>query len=191
MTAQSRVFEWGELAAVELLVGNLALGIADVNGATGSQREQVAAGVRRIQLDDLALVIEGDPVEDHEAAAFQRVPSHERLGQIIEAGPIDDYAGLADRVDEGPARGITQHKRLSAFAGVKKGLADTAVDDELSVFHDLRQLILGVTVNENLRSVNPRGQIVPGGTVDVNAHASGVRAQAIGDEAMTLGREPP
>src|SRR5208337_4765300 len=102
----------------------------------------------------------GDSVEDNEATAVEWVARHERLGQIIKAGAVDDHAGLSDGVDERTPGGVAQHECVPTFAGIEERLADTAIYDERPVFHDLGQLILSVAMHDHLRSVDAGGQIV-------------------------------
>jgi len=46
--------------------------------------------------------------EDHEAAALERVASHEGLGGIVQANAVDHDARLADGVDQRPAGGVAR-----------------------------------------------------------------------------------
>src|SRR5208337_2030926 len=109
----------------------------------------------------MSVVIEADAVHDYKPAALQRIASHERFSQIIQTSSVDHYSRPADSVDERPPRSVAQDIRLPTLRCIQKSLSDVTVDYELSVFHDLRYLILGVAVHENFRAINPGGQVIP------------------------------
>ena len=141
-----------------------------------------------------AEVVELQAVEDHEAAALERVAGHEGLGEVVEAGAVDHDARLADGVDQRAAGGVAPDVDLAALGAVHERLADVAVDDELAGLHDLAELVLRVAVDVHLQPVDAGGLVVAGAVVEVDAHADGVRPEAdpvealpdqvVGDEAL-------
>ncbi len=132
----------------------------------------------------LAVVVELDAVQDHEAAAVQGVAGHERLRQEVQTGAVDDHPRPSHRVDERPARPVAQDEDLTALGAVHEGLPDVAVDDQLAALGDLSHLVLGVAVDVHLEAVHAAGGVVAVGAVEVDAHAVGGRAQTHAMEAL-------
>ena len=129
-------------------------------------------------------LVELHAVEDDEAAAVERVAGHERLGEEVEAGAVDDDARPADGVDQRPAGGVAEDVDVAALGAVQERLADVAVDDELAALHDLPELVLPVAVDDDREAVDAGGQVVAGAAVDVDAHVLRFRPQAAAGEAL-------
>ncbi len=124
----------------------------------------------------------------------KRVAGHERLGQEVQGGAVDDHPRAAHGVDHGPAGGVAQHVDLAALGAVEERLAHVAVNDELAALGDLADLVLGVAVDVDLQPVHAGAQVVARVVVAVDPQAVGAGAEAGGVEAGAAGvvvHQPP
>ena len=88
------------------------------------------------------------------------IAGHERLGQEVQGGAVDDHPRRADGVDHRATGGIAQHVDLAALGAVEERLSHVAVDDQLALLADLAELVLGVAVDVDLQAVHAGAEIV-------------------------------
>src|SRR5207245_8285501 len=89
-------------------------------------------------------------VNDDEPSAVVWVSGHERFCEIIQASSVDDNPWPSDCVDEWASSCVAKHVYIPALRCVHERLADVTVDHELSVFENLRGLVLSGAMNCNL-----------------------------------------
>ena len=143
------------MPAVQLLLVQPLKGVPDINGAATGQREQVAAWILGVEVDDATVDVEVDPVEDHEPAALERIAGHERLRQIVQGCAVDDHTWPPHRIDEGPPGCVPQDVDLTAFGPIQERLPRVAVDGEFAGLQDLADLVLRIVMHVHLYSVHP------------------------------------
>ena len=138
--------------------------------AAGREGEKVRPGIRRRLLADRAAVIELDPVEHHESSARVRIARHERLREVIEAGPVDHHARPPHGIDQRAPGRVPHDIHLAAFRAVHEGLPDIAEHDETAPLHDLAQLVLAAVVYAELHAVHAGRDVVARASEKVQPH---------------------
>ena len=186
MSCQSASVNGVKFAAVELVGSHHAVRIPDIDGAAGGQRKEIGAGVRLRLPANAAAFVKFHAVDNDKTAVFKDVTGHERLGQKVQGGAVNDYFGTAHGIDERPAGGVAHDIHLAALGAVHEGLTDVAMDHQLAPLHNLAQLVLGVAVHLDLHAVDARGQIVPGTAVHVDPDAIAFQTEAATGEALTF-----
>jgi hypothetical protein len=119
-------------------------------------------------------------------APVQRVPGHDRLGQVVQTGAVDDHSRFPDGVDERPSGGVAEDVDASSLPAIHESLPDIAMDDQFARGEDLPQLILPVAMDGHAGAIQSGGEIVARAPVHIDLDAVGAGPEAAAEEALPV-----